>query len=231
MRRGANPSDYKEAVPAALTPDRGGSPLAPVPLVLASASPRRLELLRALGLDVRVMPASLDETPEPDETARAHVLRLAAAKADAVRVRLGGAPALVLAADTTVTLGGKLLGKPLGPGEALAMLRELAGRTHEVWTSCALTRADSALSASCVASARVRFRPWDEGLARWYVGTGEPFDKAGAYGLQGRGVLLTEGIEGSWSAVVGLPLEELPALFRAVGDDLLARSMERDSRG
>lgn len=202
-----------------------------LPLVLASASPRRHDLLRALGLAFRVVPASLDETPAPDEPARDHVVRLAAAKAAAVRARLSPEPALVMAADTTVALDGRLLGKPAGPDEALATLRALAGRSHEVWTACVLARTDGSRTASCAASARVRFRPWDEPLARWYLATGEPFDKAGAYGLQGRGVLLTSGIEGSWSTIVGLPLEELPALFRDVGDDLLARLMERESDG
>jgi septum formation protein len=201
------------------------------PLVLASASPRRRDLLRALGLPVRVVPAGLDETPTPGEPARDHVLRLAAAKAAAVGRRLSGEPALILAADTTVALDGRLLGKPEGADEALAILRALAGRSHDVWTACVLARADGSRTASCAVSARVRFRPWEERLARWYVATGEPFDKAGAYGLQGRGVLLTSGIEGSWSTIVGLPLEELPALFREVGDDLLARLMERDSDG
>jgi septum formation protein len=200
-----------------------------IPFYLASASPRRRELLAALGLRVAVRPATADERPLSGETAADHVVRLAAAKAAAVAgaLRDEGVEALVLAADTTVTLDGAILGKPKDAAEALAMLERLAGRTHEVLTACRLVRADDGRVAADLVASRVRFAPWDEGLARWYVGTGEPMDKAGAYGIQGRGVLLSEAIEGSWSNVVGLPLEPLPRLFREVGDDLFARMEAR----
>ncbi|HEX4823219.1 MAG TPA: nucleoside triphosphate pyrophosphatase [Candidatus Polarisedimenticolaceae bacterium] len=203
-----------------------------LPLVLASASPRRRELLAVLGLRFDVRPADVDESPAPGERPEEHVVRLAAAKAAAVAhaVRLGGVDALVLAADTTVALAGEILGKPGGEDGALAMLRRLAGRTHEVLTACRVVRTDDGRTAAALAVTRVTFAPWDERRARWYVGTGEPMDKAGAYGIQGHGVFLAEGIDGSWSNVVGLPLETLPRLFEQVGCDLL-HHMESARRG
>ncbi len=196
-----------------------------LPLYLASASPRRRELLESLGLVFLVEPAALDESALPGEAARDHVVRLAARKAATVAAALRdrGIEALVLAADTTVTIDGAILGKPANADDALSMLRRLAGRTHDVITACRLVRSDDGRAAAAVALSSVRFNPWSDALARWYVATGEPFDKAGAYGIQGRGVLLASGIEGSWSNVVGLPLESLPGLFRDVGDDLFLR--------
>ena len=196
-----------------------------LPLYLASASPRRRELLESLGLRFSVEPAELDESVLPGEEAPDHVVRLAAKKAAAVAAALRGRgiAALVLAADTTVAIDGTILGKPADEADALSMLRRLAGTRHEVFTACRLVRTDDGRAAATVAITGVRFNLWNEPLARWYVGTGEPMDKAGAYGIQERGVLLCSGIDGSWSNVVGLPLESLPSLFREVGDDLLAR--------
>jgi septum formation protein len=202
-----------------------------LPLYLASASPRRRELLEAIGLAFALRPADADESPARDERPEDHVVRLAASKAATVAgaLRREGTSALVLGADTTVSLDGAILGKPEGAGDALAMLRRLAGRTHEVLTACRLVRADDGRAAAALAVSRVTFAPWDERLARWYVATGEPMDKAGAYGIQGRGVFLATGIDGSWSNVVGLPLETLPRLFEEVGDDLLRRMEARRS--
>jgi len=196
-----------------------------LPLYLASASPRRRELLAGLGIVFTVHPADVDESVIAGESAEEHVVRLAGKKAATVASTLkqGGIQALVLAADTIVTIEGAILGKPADEAEALAMLRRLAGRTHEVFTGCRLVRGDDGRVAATVAKSAVRFAPWDEPLARWYVGTGEPMDKAGAYGIQGRGVLLTEGVTGSTSNVVGLPLEVLPRLFDEVGCGLLRR--------
>ena len=196
-----------------------------LPLYLASASPRRRELLESLGLRFCVEPAEIDESVLPGEEAPDHVVRLAAKKAATVAAALRdrGIAALVLAADTTVAIDGTILGKPADEADALSMLRRLAGARHEVFTACRLVRTDDGRAAATVAITGVRFNPWNEPLARWYVGTDEPMDKAGAYGIQGRGVLLCSGIDGSWSNVVGLPLESLPSLFREVGDDLLAR--------
>jgi septum formation protein len=203
-----------------------------LPLYLASKSPRRRELLESLGLRFTVEPTEVDERVAHGESPREHVVRLAAKKAAtaASALRGRGIEALLLSADTTVTIDGEILGKPGDDAEALAMLRRLAGRRHEVLTACRLVRTDDGRVAATVVTSAVRFHPWSEPFARWYVATGEPMDKAGAYGIQGRGVLLCAGIDGSWSNVVGLPLESLSSLFRDVGDDLLTR-MEGDNRG
>ena len=200
----------------------------PLPLVLASGSPRRRELLSGLGLRFEVLVPDVDESVVPGETAADHVRRLAHAKSEAAAQALAGrsGPRLVLSADTTVTLDGDILGKPRDDAEALAMLRHLAGRSHEVLTACRLLRTGDGRSALRVERSVVRFRPWNASLARWYVATGETRDKAGAYALQGKGVLLTAGVEGSWSNVVGLPLEALPGLFEEAGDDLTRRLVE-----
>ena len=202
-----------------------------LPLYLASASPRRRELLDSLGLRFHVEPAMVDESVLPGEEPQEHVVRLAAKKAATVASRLQavGIAALVLAADTTVAIDGAILGKPADRADALSTLKRLAGARHEVLTACRLVRTDDGRAAATVAITGVRFNPWNEGLARWYVGTDEPMDKAGAYGIQERGVLFCSGIEGSWSNVVGLPLESLPALFDEVGDGLLARMEGRKS--
>lgn len=196
-----------------------------LPFYLASASPRRRELLLSLGLRFGVEPADVDETVLPGEEAPEHVVRLAGRKVATVAARLRdrGVAALVLAADTTVTIDGTILGKPADRADALSMLRRLAGARHEVHTACRLVRTDDGRAAAALASTGVLFHPWNERLARWYVGTDEPMDKAGGYGLQERGVLFCSGIEGSWSNVVGLPLECLPSLFAEVGDDLMSR--------
>ena len=203
-----------------------------LPLYLASASPRRRELLTSLGVSFVVEPAGVDESAFPGEAAEDHVVRLAAKKAAAVAAALRdrGLAALVLAADTTVTIDGAILGKPKDADDALAMLRRLAGHRHDVVTACRVIRTDDGRTAAALSTTAVRFHPWSEPLAVWYVATGEPMDKAGAYGLQGRGVLLASGIDGSWSNVVGLPLEALPGLFREVGDDFVRR-MEGSKSG
>ena len=202
------------------------------PLVLASGSPRRRALLSALDLRFEVIVPDVDETAFPGESAASHVSRLALAKSAAASALLAGrGPRLVLTADTTVAVEGEILGKPRDEGDALRMLERLAGRSHEVFTACRLRRTDRDLGTERVVRSVVRFGPWDAELARWYVATGEPMDKAGAYALQGRGVLLTSGIEGSWSNIVGLPLEALPDLFREVADDFARRLMEGRADG
>jgi nucleoside triphosphate pyrophosphatase len=183
----------------------------PTSLVLASASPRRRDLLGQLGLRFTVAAADLDETPLPSEAADAYVLRLARAKAQAVAARFPGA--WVLAADTTVALGTELLGKPGGPAEAREMLSRLSGRTHAVYTGVALAgRAEL----STVVRTGVTFRTLSAGEIAWYVGTGEPLDKAGAYAVQGKGGFLVAAVDGSPTNVIGLPLgETLDLLTRA----------------
>jgi len=191
-------------------------------LYLASTSPRRLELLQGIGLDPRVMAPDVDERRHPGETARSQVRRLAEAKGRqaGARLRPSDAPGLVLSADTVVVIDGQCLGKPSDPDEAGSMLRRLSGRGHEVLTGVFLTRTDDARSTCGFECTRVFFRPYDERTVRAYVATGEPLDKAGGYGIQGRGSLLCERIEGSWSNVVGLPLERLPGWMESLDIDL-----------
>ena len=179
-------------------------------LVLASASPRRRALLEQLGIPLRIDPAHLDENVRAGESPEQYVLRLAREKAEAVQVR--HPHATVLAADTSVVLDGVVLGKPGSEDEALAMLRQLSGRTHEVMTAVAV----AGVGARRVTAA-VTFAEASEAALRWYVSTGEPMDKAGAYAVQGIGGFLVERIEGSHSAVVGLPLVEALALLRESG--------------
>jgi septum formation protein len=183
----------------------------PLPsLVLASASPRRRVLLEQLGIPLRVDPSHLDENVRSGEAAEQYVLRLAREKATAVQVR--HPDATVLAADTSVVLDGTVLGKPATADEALEMLRRLSGRKHQVMTAVAVAGAGERL-----VTATVTFAPADEAALRWYVSTGEPMDKAGAYAVQGIGGFLVERIEGSHSAVVGLPLVETLALLSEAG--------------
>jgi len=205
---------------------RGGTaklkPMSVLRLYLASASPRRMELLKLIGLAPRAVPQALDEREQPGESPRDLVVRLSRAKGELAAAALGrpDPPAVLLAADTVVVLDGEVLGKPADPAEAGAMLRRLRGREHEVLTGVFLRRTDDGRSVSDVAATEVRFRDYDEATILRYVATGEPLDKAGAYGIQGRGVMLTEGIRGSWSNVVGLPVECLPGWLERIGIDL-----------
>lgn len=197
--------------------------MVPIEIVLASSSPRRAALLRALGIPIRIVEPQVDETAGAAEPPGEHALRLAQAKARAVANRLAPAPTgrVVLAADTIV-VAGRALGKPADAADARAMLASLVGRAHEVLTAVHVLRTDSGALAATLQRTVVRFRACDERWIDWYVATGEPFGKAGAYSIQGRGALLCERIEGSWSNVVGLPLEALPELFARVGLDFLA---------
>lgn len=184
-------------------------------LVLASGSPRRRQLLELLGIPCRVVPSGLDELQLPGEEAAAFALRVARDKALAVAGRGDDLP--VLGSDTVVEVDGVALGKPADARQAAAMLRRLAGRAHHVHTGVALTA--GARCESLVDTARVRFLPLDDAMIRWYVATGEPMDKAGAYAVQGCGGLLVEGIEGSPNTVIGLPVHRLPELFARCGLD------------
>jgi len=187
-------------------------------LVLASGSPRRRDLLTGLGLGFAVRPVDLDETPRPGEAPERYVARLAEEK-----VRADGGPGeLVLAADTTVVLDGALLGKPADAGEAVAMLARLAGRRHEVLTGVALRDHDADRLAVAVDRTGVRIAALDPAEIAWYVTTGEPLDKAGAYAAQGIGGLYVEELAGSYSNVVGLPLHLVRRLFAELGHDLHA---------
>ncbi len=184
------------------------------PLVLASASPRRAELLAAAGFDFVVAHADIDETPRPGELPAAYVLRLAEAKARAVAPRFPGQA--VLGADTTVVVDGDILGKPADAADAAAMLRRLQGRAHQVMTGVALVGAAGARVA--LAETRVWFGPMTEHDIAAYVATGEPMDKAGAYGIQGWAARYVTRVDGSYSNVVGLPVSVVHDLVRQVPD-------------
>lgn len=192
-------------------------PMGQTRLVLASASPRRRELLGQLGLDFEVSAADIDETPRQGERAPAYVLRLAREKARAVATRHPGA--WVLAADTTVALGEELLGKPRDAAGAREMLGRLSGRTHEVHTGVALAGPTSGHSVehSRAVCTRVSFRSLSAGEIAWYAGTGEPLDKAGSYAVQGKGGFLVAAVEGSPTNVIGLPLGETLELLARAG--------------
>jgi len=189
---------------------------APAALLLASRSPRRAELLRTLGVAFRVIDVEVDETTRVGEAPVDYVRRLARDKARARQAVAGGASLPVLAADTTVVLDGAILGKPLDDADARAMLARLAGRTHEVLTGVAVIDARGWLDDAVVAT-RVSFRALSPAEIAAYVASGEPADKAGAYGIQGLGGALVERIDGSYSNVVGLPLVETLALLDAAG--------------
>ena len=187
-------------------------PEAMEPIVLASASPRRAELLRRVKIPFTIRPADIDETPVDGEDPTEHVLRVAAAKAEAVAARLAGEgkSCWVLAADTIVALEGEILGKPADVADAEAMLARLAGRTHQVITGfCLRSAAPEGPRVAHAVATSVRFRAADADEIRAYVATGESMDKAGGYAVQGAGALLVEEIDGSYSNVVGLPLGDV----------------------
>ena len=185
-------------------------------LFLASTSPRRREILTALGIDFEVIHVDVDETPIHGESASAMVLRLAAAKAEAAEP---GATGLVLGADTAVVVDDEALGKPRDEADALRMLERLSGRAHKVLTAVALRGPHG--TRTVLSDTNVYFREIrrDEALAYWQ--SGEPQDKAGAYAVQGLGGALVERIEGSYSGVVGLPVFETVALLRDAGLDVM----------
>lgn len=188
-------------------------------LILASASPRRAEILTSLGIPFTVDPADVDETPRPGETPDQTAARLASAKAAAVAQRHPGAP--ILAADTLVVLDGAVLGKPVDDADAARMLSRLSGREHRVVTGVCL-RADAGPGTTLVEWSRVRFAPLSEDEIRWYVATAEPREKAGAYAVQGLGARFIEGIEGSFTNVMGLPARAVYRLLRETPDSSLA---------
>ena len=189
-------------------------------LVLASASPRRRELLAQIGLSVDVVPADIDESILPGERAVQYVGRLAQAKAAVVADKRAGRA--VLAADTAIAFNDEILGKPRSPAEAMAMLTVLSGKTHDVLTGAAIVYDQT--SHWQVVRTKVRMRTLSTQQIESYVATGEPLDKAGSYGIQGLGAVLIEGIEGSYSNVVGLPLAETAELLAKVGIDVLGRA-------
>jgi len=187
------------------------------PLVLASGSPRRSEILRAVGWPFEASPADVDETLREGESPVAYVERLARAKAETVaRSRLFG---LVLGADTTVVVDGQVVGKPTDEEDARRMLRLLSERWHEVLTGVALVRAESGRVLVAHERTRVRFAATSEEEIDWHVRTGDVLDKAGAYAVQGRAALFIRGIEGDYWNVVGLPVRLVYELARRMRDE------------
>jgi septum formation protein len=174
-------------------------------LILASGSPRRRDFLAELGLAFEVRVADIDETPLPGERPVDFVARLSREKAQAVDIP----SAWVLAADTAVVVDGEILGKPSDEAEACAMLMRLSGRWHEVWTGFSLCCHATGESCTKTVCTKVRFLELTPELCRAYVNTGEPLDKAGAYGIQGKGCFLVPEISGSYTNVVGLPMTEV----------------------
>lgn len=191
---------------------------APPRLVLASASPRRRELLTRARIAFEARAAALDESPAADEGPRALVARLAREKAQAVAAALPATPPrVVLGADTVVVVEGDVLGKPSSPEHAVVLLGRLVGRAHEVFTGVALVAAGGGLVGATEVMSRVVMRPANEEEIRRYVATGEPLDKAGAYAAQGAGRRFIRAIEGSESNVIGLPMDETLALLARAG--------------
>lgn len=185
---------------------------------LASASPRRSELLRQIGVRFTVRPAHVPEQHAAGETPEAYVRRLAEAKAEAVWNTLAAHErAPVLAADTAVVLDGHVLGKPADQAEALAMLERLSGRSHRVLTAVALRTAEGVESLASDSEVRFRATTAEERVA--YCATDEPLDKAGGYGIQGYAAVFVEYLRGSYSGIVGLPLYETAALLKRSGID------------
>ena len=179
-------------------------------VVLASRSPRRIELISQLGVTAEVVPADIDETPLPGEEPVAYVKRLASSKARAVQERLG-TDAFVLGADTTVDLDGVIFGQPDDESEARRMLKALSARTHRVHTGVAVLAPGR--SESLVVTSLVTFEPVTDALLDWYIGTGEWQGKAGSYAIQGLGGTLVASTRGSMSNIIGLPLQETARLL------------------
>jgi len=182
-------------------------------LTLASASPRRRELLERIGVAHLVSGADIDETVEPGESPADYVVRMACAKARAARSRRATLP--VLAADTTVVVDGIILAKPRDRADGIAMLGRLSGRTHQVLTAVALATPSGIAFRLSASEVRMRSVTPEECAAYWE--TGEPRDKAGGYAIQGRGALFVEHLSGSFSGVMGLPLYETGQLLAAAG--------------
>jgi len=195
-------------------------------LVLASASPRRRQLLASLGLECEVAPTDIDETPRPGEDPANYARRLAMEKAAAAAARHPSGR-LLLAADTVVALGEEILGKPADEHDAARMLRRLSGRSHEVHTAVAARRGDTA--AMRLGTTEVMFRSLLDTEIAAYVNSGEPLDKAGAYGIQGMAAIFVTRLSGSYSGVVGLPLCETAELLREFGVEILGLATSRDA--
>ena len=189
--------------------------------ILASQSPRRRELLASIGLDFEVVPSNIPEVRGDDESPEEYVARLSREKAAAVASEHRSR--WIIAADTTVLLGDQMLEKPLDDEDAKRMLAAIAGRTHIVYTGVTLQNLEGAWHETRVATSEVRMLPLAAEDIAWYVATGEPRDKAGAYAVQGIGAMFIDSIHGSYTNVVGLPLATLFQMLRKAGLDPLSR--------
>jgi len=185
-------------------------------LILASASPRRAQILRDAGLSFSVMSSAVDETPYPEESPEDLVQRLANTKADLIAARAVG-PAIVVAADTVVVLGDQILGKPRAKEDARRMLEQIAGRTHSVLTGVALVRLPDTERRQFMETTLVHFAQLKPKEISRYLATEEPYDKAGAYAIQGYAGRFIPRIEGCYFNVVGLPLAHLVSVLRELG--------------
>jgi septum formation protein len=184
-------------------------------IILASASPRRAEMLEILGVSFELAPSNVNERPHPDEAPSDYIIRLARAKViDVARKKEAG---LVIGADTIVVVDGKLLGKPEDREDAERMLRQLSGRWHAVMTGVALYEAGTKREVVDYDKTLVRFAQLTEREIDWYVGSGEPMDKAGAYAIQGKGSIFVEEIAGNYHNVVGLPIPLVYRLAKRLG--------------
>lgn len=189
--------------------------------ILASASPRRVEILTTLGLDFVVRTSEVDERQIQGESPQQYVMRVAAAKADAAASELKSG--IVIGADTAVVVDGHPLGKPENGEDAARMLRAISGRWHAVMTGVAVVGVESGQRAIDLEKTLVRFRELTESEIDDYVASGEPSDKAGAYAIQGRGMLFVTEIAGNYQNVVGLPVPLLERLVRQIGEHLYSK--------
>lgn len=189
--------------------------------VLASSSPRRRELLASIGIDFEVVPSHVPEEHQAGEAPEEYVARLSRDKAAAIATNHPSR--WVIAADTTVLLGDELLEKPVDATDAARMLATIAGRTHTVYTGVTIQNESAGYHETRVAESEVRMLALSADDIAWYVATGEPLDKAGAYAVQGIGAMFIDSIHGSYTNVVGLPVALLFQMFRKAGVDLLRR--------
>jgi septum formation protein len=183
-------------------------------LILASASPRRAELLTSAGFHFDIVPADIDETPNPGENPQEYALRVARDKASAVGVTYQDSGTVVLGADTVVVAGNEILGKPKDSDDARRMLQVLSGTAHDVLTAVVIRH--QSVERTAVVTTRVWFQHLDDSEISWYVDSGEADGKAGAYGIQGRAARFIERIDGSWSNVVGLPVATVYRLLHGL---------------
>ncbi len=184
-------------------------------IILASASPRRKQLLSSVGLKFKTVPAHVNEDYLRGETPKQHVRRLAQSKAKIISEKYPDA--WVLGADTIVVIDGQILGKPENKAQAKKMLQKLSGRTHKVYTAFTITRAASSISRTHVIQSAVSFKNISPDEIKWYISSKEPYDKAGGYAAQGKGASFIKSVRGSYTNVIGLPLCEVLEEFKTLG--------------